>query len=226
MFINKFAIVIVLLLLVGCASPQRRAYFEPADYVPIDEVVIQKKFNVINLTHENLLFEMNRCIHQLSVSSKKTVNIFQAFPTKNLHVLSHQSSGNMFMVKGIVGICLQQSSEKFPIFAAEAFYETINPIGVPPDVANVWYSQLGLLIARKGVAKIAYSYASGNAVIVNYWVENAPKSTLFYSSEFKKAGQWESENLDAKFAYPKMTTVVETKRGKSLEKSYVLDHRK
>lgn len=224
--IKAFLFGLFVMVLTGCATPHRRTYLEPTDYVPIDEVVIQQKFDGINLNPENLFFEMSRCVPQLSVTSKNSLNIYRDFPTKSLHVLGHKSSGNLFLVKGVSGLCLKQSSEKFPVFAAEAFYETINPKGVPPDVVDTWYRQLAQLIARKGMAKIAYTYTNGNAAIASYWVESNPKSTLFYSSVFKRAGQWESESVDATFAHPSLTSITETKRGKSTEKSYVLDHRK
>jgi hypothetical protein len=120
---------------------------------------------------------------------------------------------------------LRKSSEQFPIFAAEAFYETANPRGVPPDVAEGWYKQIAFLMAARGAVKVAYVFEKGNAIVVDYWVEPRKSYQLQYSGSFRKQGSWESENIDFRFSYPSMSSVGETKRGGATVKENLLSHR-
>jgi len=197
----------------------------PSDFVPIGKVQIASRFITVDVTRETLGIEANKCIPQLNDDSQNIKKEVNDFPNKNIVGLSHASSANMFLMRQTKAVCLQRSSEQFPIFAAEALLETVNPKGVPPDVVDGWYKQIALLIATKGVAKVAYVYANGNANVVSYWVETTPAFGLYYSSTFNKVGTWETETFDAQFSHPSMSSISETKRSGLSQKSYPMAHR-
>lgn len=209
----------------GCAVQPQKVFPPPADYVPIGKVQIESRFVTVEVTKETLGIEANKCVRPLNSNSQSIQKQLKDFPNKNMVIFGHASSANRFLLHQTTAVCLQKSSEKFPIFAAEAFFDTTNPKGVPPDVVDGWYKQIALLIATKGVAKVAYVFANGNAFSVSYWVEPPSESGLYYSSTFKKAGTWETEKLDAQFTHPTLTSLSETKRSNSFQKSNPLAHR-
>lgn len=197
----------------------------PADYVPIEKAQIASRFMTISITRENLAAEASKCIPQLNGDSETIKKAANNVPIQNVVGFSHLSSANLFLTRYTTAICLQKSSARFPIFAAEAFLETVNPKGVPPDVVDGWYKQIALLIATKGIAKVAYVYGNGNAFAVSYWVEPTSAFGLYYSSTFNKAGTWETGTFDARFSHPAMTSVSETQRSGVSQKTYPLAHR-
>ena len=213
--------------LIGCAAPPQRVFSPPVDYVPIGDVKIESKFKVIKLERENLAAEINRCVPQISATSPGVVRALSEFPSRStsVSVHGHVSSANAFWASGTTGICLQSSSEGFPIFAAEAFLNTVNPSGVPPDVTDAWYKQIALLVATKGTAKVAYVFDKGTAFVADYWVQQPNTRMLNYSVAFRKVGEWESQVFDVRFSHPGMSSVAETKRGGSAIKSNLLAHR-
>lgn len=213
------------LTVAGCVSQPQRVFPPPTDYVPIKEVQIQSRFPTVEVTGDTLGVEANRCVPQLNGDTPSIRAKLKDFPNRNIVSFEHMSSANMFILRQTTAVCLQRSSEKFPIFASEAFLETANPKGVPPDVTEEWYKKIALLIASKGSAKIAYVFDNGNAFSVSYWVEVSPGFALDYSSVFRKAGTWEAERLDAQFSHPSMTSVAETKRSGSAQKIFPWAHR-
>lgn len=219
------SVVCLAAVLVGCATQPRKVFPPPADYVPIGEVQILSKFQTIDLTRENFAFEVNKCIPQISINSESLNKGLFSFPRANIASYGHMSSASEFWINKTVGICLRKSSEKFAILAAEAFFNTVNPMGVPPDIVDGWYKQISLLIATKGVAKVAYSFEKGTAFVVDYWIEPRHIYKLNYSSSFKKVGDWESEKIDVRFSYPSMSSVTETKTNGRAEKLDLLSHR-
>ena len=223
--IKYSAVIFSAALLVSCADIPKKSFPPPNDYVPISQIQIASRFVTVEVTRETLGLEANRCIPQLDADSHSIRETLKKFPSKDVVGFGQASSSRIFLLDQTTAICLQKSTAKYPIFAAEAFFETANPIGVPPDVVDGWYKQIALMIATKGVAKIAYVFGNGNAFIVSYWVDTTPEFGLAYSSAFKKSGAWETENLDAKFSHPTMTSFTETKRSGSSQKTYPLAHR-
>lgn len=224
-FLKYFPVACVVTVLVGCATQPQKVFPPPTDYVPIGKVQISSKFQTIALKRETLAAEINKCVPQISVSSEKMNQELSKFPGTNIVLHGHVSSANQFWVNKTMGMCLQRSSERFPILAAEAFLETVNPVGVPPDVTDGWYKQIALVIATKGAAKVAYAFEKGNAFVVDYWVDSSQGHKLQYSSSFRKAGNWESERLDLRLSHPSMSSVGETKRGSETAKVNLLSHR-
>lgn len=208
-------------LITGCATPPQKVFPPPTDYVPIERVQIASRFDTVEVTAATLGLEVNKCVPQLNGDSPSIQKHLKAFPNRNIMGFGHMSSANNFVLRQTTAVCLQKSSEKHPIFAAEVFLNTANPKGVPPDVVDDWYKQIALGIATKGVAKVAYVFANGNANTVSYWVETPHDIDLYYSSTFKKAGTWEKEKYDAQFSHPSMTGFSETKG----RKAYLLAHR-
>lgn len=222
--LERYLICIAITILGGCAVPPRNVFPPPADYVPMGQVHIQSRFDSVELTRENYGTEANRCVPQLDGNSQGIKKQLEKYPNKDIVGLGHASSSKLFIVQNTTAFCLHRSSEKFPIFAAEAFFNTINPKGVPPDVLDGWYKQIAMTIALRGVAKVAYAFGNGNAYITSYWVETSSQ-TLSYSNSFKKAGTWDTERIDVRFTHPTLSSVSETKRGGASEKASLLGHR-
>lgn len=197
----------------------------PKDFVPISQVQITSRFNTAEVTREALQFEINKCIPQLDVTSKDIRERLKKFPSNDLWEVKHASSANIFLLHQKTAICLQKSSENFTIFSAEAFFNTVNPQGVPPEVTDQWYKKIALLIATKGVAEVAYVLGNGNAFSVRYWSEKSHPSGLFYSGVLKTAEAWEAKHFDTLFFHPKLMSVSITKRAGFNLKPNPLSHR-
>lgn len=206
----------------GCATAPPKTFPPPTDYVPLSRVQILDRYNKISLNPSNLREEIRKCVPQIGDESASIKGAMADFPSRNVRGLGHISSSRRFLLKNTTGVCLEASSEKFPIFAAETFEETANPKGVPPDVTYRWYREIGFHIASKGVSKVAYVFASGNANIVSYWAK-ANSAVLEYSSELKKVGTWETETLDARYAHPSLNAFEEFKRNNLSSRTFPFD---
>ncbi|MDR2451585.1 MAG: hypothetical protein LBE85_07430 [Candidatus Accumulibacter sp.] len=186
---------------------------------------IQNKFNVINLKKETFGAEVNKCIPAISVDSPLLKDSIKDFPSNAITTYRSSGVASVFVAHRTTGLCLKLSPGKHPIFAAEAFIETVNPVGVPQNVVDDWYKRIAATIAQKGSAKIAYVFDNGNAFFVNYSVESDSPCQLMYSLQFKEAGTWESEKLDSKFTHASLSNISETKRNKQSIKHHPLLHR-
>ena len=136
-------------------------------------------------------------------------------PVGTVRSLSHLSSASSFVISGSKAICIRQSAAHYPIFAADAFADTVNPASVPPTVTDGWYAQIARRMAEAGRVTVAYVFPNGNADIASYWVEGSNKNTIHYAREFKKAGTWETAPNDFRFSHPSLTSVASTKREQS-----------
>ena len=220
------ALLLCVLALTGCINPRRAAAPIPTGYVPLNQIQITSHFNTREISSDTFEAEANRCISNKSSSNMAILKARQNFPRNETFELSHPGAANRFLVTQTTALCLQKSSNRQPIFAAEVFFKTINPVGVPPEVTDRWYKELALLIATKGSANVAYVFSNGNASIASYWVKSFPvESALNYSNNNKKAGTWESEVLDAKFSHPAMTSVSTIQRNNLYEKVNPIQHR-
>jgi len=209
------------------ATQEQRPFAHPTDYVPIEKVQIADKFPTIALTQETLLQEMHRCVPKACSTQPCMSEGVSRFPSKSLGVFGHANLSNQFWVLGSTGMCLQTSSERFLILAAEAFYGTANPVGISSSIADSWYRQLALLMAKKGSVKVAYKMADGSAYVVNYWVDPGQSFSLFYSASKRELGSWEQEALDFQFSDPSMASVAINKKspGDKYQKTNLLYHR-
>lgn len=211
--------------LFGCATQSQKVFAPPSDYVPIGKIQISSKFQTIELTRETLAAEIKRCVPQISTNSEYVNRDISSFPSTNIALHGHASSASQFWVNRTTGMCLKVSSERFPVLAGEAFFDTVNPVGVPPDVTDGWYKQIALLIATKGAAKVAFTFKKGAAFVADYWVEPRQGHKLHYSSSYRKEGSWEFERVDLRFSHPSMSSISQTKRGNETAKVNLLSHR-
>lgn len=205
--------------LCGCsAHQQHKQYTPPSDAVPLDQIKIKSKFDSILLTKDNLAIERSKCVPFTFVQSdtRRMDDAVRDFPRKNVTIaVGHESSSKKFIYRGTTGLCLEFSSNGYPIYAAETFIGTANPTGVPPDVTDGWYMKIARKIAIDGRAKVAYVTRKGTAYIVSYWCEQTGVVALNYWSEFKKVGEWENTEFDYKFSSPALLGISQTLRGNS-----------
>jgi hypothetical protein len=189
----------------GCST----LFSPPHDCIPLDKVKIMSTFARIEITRENLSKEARRCISDENADDWRIRRELRDFPSNKIKMVSHANSSKKFVFWKTTGICLEESTERFPIFAAEMFLKTVNPNGVPDEIADEWYRQIALLIATRGSAKIAYVFTSGNAYLANYWIDGSKPYELLYSKDFRKVGTWEMEKIDIRFTHPAMKGISE-----------------
>lgn len=195
-------------------SEQQKYFAPPADYVPLDQIRIKPRFDTVLLTKENLAAEHEKCIPFIRANSESMDAAVKAFPRSNTtSAVSHASSSKKFIYRGSTGLCIEFSTNRYPIFAAETFIGTANPTGVPPDVTDDWYMKIAMKIAVNGRAKVVYAMDNGNAILASYWSDKPGDFALQYWSEFKKVGEWENTEVDYKFSHPALRGFSETKRG-------------
>lgn len=206
----------------------------PADAVPILKIKIPARFEPIELTADTLRSEVQKCVTTESPDASLPVNVTANFPDDTVtHVFSHPGSASQFVLSGSTGLCLRKSVTGYPIFAAEAFINTISPIGIPADVQEGWNQKLATIIAIQGKARVAYVFNNGAGIVARYWVETRPFHVLHYVSEgFKKKEVLELESLDERFSHPALRGVSTTNRSVPLSKqpganskSRLLSHR-
>jgi len=212
----------------GCVTTgQTQPGATSSQFVPVDRIQIQKRFAVVDVNAANFGSEAHRCVPQLGATSKPVVNQAAKLPLPRGTVvsLSNINAANSLVIVGSRAICLQQSTARQPIFAAEIFVDTVNPSGVPPEVTDKWYADLARRIAETGRATAAYVAPNGNAFIASFWVEPPLKATLAYASEFKKAGTWESGTYDFRFVDPNFASVTVVTRNGAKAKMAPIDYR-
>ena len=219
--VRTLPVVALAMLVTACATQPPRTFPEPTDRIPLEQVVIDREFLRTPLTRESIGVEANKCVPPLDVESSGVKKFVRDFPSRSIVSLGHASSASTFVVQQTTAVCIRQSDQGHPIFAAEAFAETVNPQGVPPDVRDAWYKQMAMGIASRGQVRVAYAFTNGNAFVATYWVEAAAKQALSYTSEFKKKGEWETGRFDMTLTHPALSGVSETMRGKARQKYFV-----
>lgn len=224
----NYAVVVVAVLLTGCGIAGRANFPKPTDYVLFEQMEILGQFPRVFLTGENLGTQVRKCIPTMPYSASSVTSMASKLPlpTNQVSVLSHASSASSFMVIRDMGVCIKSSEKDYPVFAAEALLGTANPTGPSPDVIEGWNRQIVKKIAEAGIAKVAYQFANGNALVATYWVgEKPPKTTIQYNGNLKKAGEWESDSLDFRFSHPDVKSFSTTERDGQKQKINLLDHR-
>ena len=215
-------------LLAGCETTQPRQFAAPDDYVPLGSLQIESRFPGAQVTAGNLAAEATKCVPQLTATSVSVKDLAAKLPLPAGKAigLGHVRSASQFLVNRSTGICLRQSEARYTILAAEAFLDTLNPVGVPPDVTDDWYKQIAKKLAESGSTKVAYVYSNGNAGLTSYWLGSGnDKHTLYYAQEFKKAGAWDEAAYGLIFKHPNMASISETKRNGVGVKSNLIGHR-
>lgn len=212
----------------GCVTTDQAQGGTPSSqFVPVDRVRIPQRFAVVEVNATNFGGEAHRCVPQLGPTSKPVVDQAAKLPLPRGTVvsLSNVDAANSLVIVGSRAICLQQSTARQPIFAAEIFTDTVNPSGVPPAVTDKWYADLAKRIAETGRATAAYVFPNGNAFIASYWIEPPLKTRVVYASEFKKAGTWETGTYDFRFVDPNITSVSTVTRNGAKAKMAPIDYR-
>lgn len=215
-------------LLTGCETTQPKQFAQPDDYVPLSNLRIDSRFQSAQVTASNLAAEVFKCVPQIvaSGSGVKDTAAKLPLPVGTTIGVGHMSSASQFQITRSTGICLRQSETRHTILAAEAFLDTVNPVGVPPDVVDDWYKQIAKNLAESGSTKVAYAYANGNATLVSYWLgAGAERYVLYYTQEFKKAGAWDEAGSGLIFRHANMASISETKRNGVGKKSNLIGHR-
>lgn len=195
----------------------------PTDFVPLSKVVIKNRQAEVFLTKENLGAEVLKCVPTFKIDGKAFKDKLDKFPEKNSIVsIGHASSSKKFVYSENSGVCLEYSSNGYPIFAADDFLETVNPVGVPPDVAEEWFKKIAYRIAVNGRVKVAYVSDKGTAFVDSYWAEKKD-SSIYYWSDFKKVGEWETLQLDFTFSHPGLQSHSSTTRSGSMRKTFFIN---
>jgi len=168
----------------------------------------------VNLSISNLPREVNKCIPTMKVNHTTIVHSIKNLQRQNAVItISHPSSSKRFVHKGAVGVCLNYSEKKFPIFAIESFDGTVNPVGISREITDNWYKKIATQIAAKGRVRVVYQTGIGTAYIVSYWIKPVGHHRLRYSSEFKKKGEWMNIEADYRFYHPNLEAISITRRG-------------
>ncbi|MBA4381965.1 MAG: hypothetical protein C0406_05305 [Sideroxydans sp.] len=214
-----------LFMLAGCATPQNKSFPPPKDYIPLSQLSIPDRFEDVKLTTSNLDEVITKCVPTIPHSSEAIANKLRNMNDTNISGFGHTSSANVFIAYKSNGFCLNRSSNKYPVLAAEAFEMTVNPSGVAKDVLTDWYKQISMKIANDGSASVLYTFENGNAQLAKFWFDPPQSFILTYTSSFMKAGTWENKSYDLKFSHPSMTGVSEVKRGNTSRKPFLIDHR-
>lgn len=215
-------------LLAGCQTTQPRQFAQSDDYVPLSNLRIESRFQGAEVTASNLAAEASKCVTKLLPSGVAVKDTASKLPLPGGTTISlgHVSSASQFQITRSTGICLRQSEARYTILAAEAFLDTVNPVGVPPDVADDWYKQIARNIAESGSAKVAYVYPGGNAALATYWLGSGhERHDLYYTQEFKKAGAWDEAGYRLIFRHANLASISETKRQGIGKKSNLIGHR-
>lgn len=221
------ALVPFVMLLTSCAAPQR-PIVEKTGFVPYAQMQLSGQFETVTLTRENFGATAKRCMPSWTERSTTAVlgNWKLPLPRGTTVIHGHERDAGYLVVTGSTAVCIAQSEGKHPILAGEAFYKTINPSGVPPDVSEGWYLQIAAAIARTGTASVIYKFSNGNAQLSKYWIEPASSSpsSLSYWTEFKRAGEWSAAPSDIVLSHPALASVSSIKYGSQFSKPF-LSHR-
>jgi len=79
---------------------------------------------------------------------------------------------HQFLVRGTSSTRLRQSDARHFILASDSLLDTVNPVGVPPDVQEEWYRNIALKLAQNGSVKVIYVFGSGGNAkrcVVLFW---------------------------------------------------------
>ena len=193
------------------------------DYVPISQIEILTQLPTVKLSKSNFLDKLQSCTSSYTISMvNHAVENFGNSSSRGdrAHFGKTREAPAAFVVYGAVGTCVRFSENRYPIWAAEVFYRSASPTGVPTHVTDAWYSLLAKDIALKGQAKAAYVFDTGRAVVVTYSVRKDAYIAhgFLYKSEFKNVNSWSIEDGMHRFEHPLMSAVVAAGGAK-----YILD---
>lgn len=182
-----------------------RAMSAFSDVVPVGNLQIQKKFDLVEVRPDNFRAVLLNCIPEFA----SNIHTFE-LPPPAVQRAIYKAGGvsRQFILKKTVGLCLRSSSANFPVLAAEAFLGTVTPQGVSDELVAEWNTQIATLIARQGRAHVAYQYGNQSAMLVKYWVDPGSPLTIRYTTQYKSQGEWDKQAVEAVFADAALTAVV------------------
>lgn len=175
------------------------------DAVPLGNLQIQKKFDLIEVRPDNFKATLLSCIPEFA---SNIATIYVPPPTVQQAIYKVGGSARQFILKKTVGLCLNTSAANFPVFAAEAFLGTVKPQGVSDEVVAEWNTQIATLIARQGRANVAYQYGNQSILAVKYWMDPGSPLTIRYTTQYKPQGEWDKQAFEAVFADPALSAVA------------------
>lgn len=217
--------------LLSCASVPLTEW-SLADSISIENIVIASEFKLVNLTVDNINQHAINCVPALTNStvekniSREYEQYLSALKPGSISVvtISKDTSAKTFMYEGNKGTCLTESETGYPIFPASVVIKTIDPKGVSKSVFLGWGKSIAHSIATKGISKVAYKFGNGNAVVANYRVKNKSPTALYYSSEFKRIGEWEDLGIDNTFSDPALNGTTMTEYNNRASKFPIFRH--
>jgi hypothetical protein len=175
------------------------------DAVPLGNLQIQKKFDLMEVRPDNFKATLLSCIPEFA---NNIANIYVPPPTVQQAIYKVGGSARQLILKKTVGLCLNTSAANFPVFAAEAFLGTVKPQGVSDEVVAEWNTQIATLIARQGRANVAYQYGNQSAMLVKYWVDPGSPLTIRYTTQYKPQGEWDKQAFEAVFTDPALSAMT------------------
>jgi hypothetical protein len=96
----KLIVIVVSMLLAGCATPVAKNLPSPIDYVAMNQVQIDDQFNMIDISLDNIFIELKKCVPLYSDNAEKRIK--NDFPQPSNKMLGHgqASSSKVFFIKG------------------------------------------------------------------------------------------------------------------------------
>ena len=218
----RFVAATIAICLVQNATAAEETSPTTEDYVPIAKIEISNRLSVSKLSQANLLEKLKGCTSSYNASTaSQVVETFGDLAKGKYHVHFGNASGEapaVFVVNGAIGTCVMFSENRYPIWAAEVFYKSVSPTGVPKQVTDSWYSLLAKDIALTGQAKAAYIFNTGRAVMVTYSILRGAylAHSFTYKSEFKNIDSWVVEEGVHRFEHPELSSVISNGGGKHI----------
>jgi len=185
-------------------------------------ISIPKSFTKLKLSKGNIASEIANCLPGMNQEFVTKSDTVKDFPQPHAVIRIESANDGYFHILNTSGYCVQKSANGHPILPTEAFYKTVNPLGkLSSTLTEQWYEEIARLIAQKGHARVAFVFSNGNATIADYKIEKENPDILVYSENFKKSGEWESGNFDAKFSNKGLEQISVTKYNDKSEKPYI-----
>lgn len=195
------------------------------DAVPLEQLRIEARHTVLKLSAATLADELIRCVPSHPRSPWLQERGAALLHSGATTALGHVGSASVLILRGSSGVCLRRSSAGYPIFAVESFYATVNPQGVPQQIADEWYRRIAERIASHGTARVAYHGREGTIFLATYRVKAPRGHMLEYELQLFKADT-PPPPADLSFRHATLHAVSLTKRGDRAQKPFPLDHRR
>lgn len=119
-------------------------------------------------------------------------------------------------------ICVQKSSNGFPILPFAAFQSTINFDSVSPEQLAAYHTSLSRQLARRGSAVVLVKTELGTAFLINYLFAANPPFKMYYSLSFLKKGEFDAQKFESVFEWSSFGPVSVKARGEPSEQSKAL----